>query len=235
MTDPGAFNQRPLPERLRAYALLGYVAVCLVFVLPGGSRLGSRAVWDSPHNHEQFAEWAKTLSGLGVEADADALQRGLWKLTKRYLKAHSAIMRPLAWIPEQLGFGQSWRMFSNPQSTPSRLWVEVDAGEGFVPIYVSRSREHTWQRAFFEHHRVRKLFGRIGRGGRDQAYDALARWTARRAFQELPAVSRVRVRIYTWSTPRPGPSPKFPSEPEFGRDGGHFRHEHVFARSEVGE
>lgn len=234
MSEPGLFNQRPLRERLRTFALIGYVAVCLVFVLPGGARLGSRAVWDSPHNHDQFAKWANTLSGLGIDTSAEALQQSLWKLTKRYLKTHSALMRPIAWIPMQLGFGQSWRMFSNPQTTPSRLWIEADSGNGFSPLYVSRSREHTWHRQFFEHHRVRKLFGRIGRGGRDEAYVALARWTARRAFRELPAAQRVRVRMYTWATAGPGPAPNVPNEPEFGRSRGKFRHEQVFERNEVG-
>src|SRR5690606_3515630 len=138
---------------------------------------------------------------FGVNVSGATLKQWLWGFTRRYVRAHSQLLRPVRWLPEQLGFGQSWRMFSNPQTTPSRLWVELDEGSGFEPIYVSRSTQHTWRQGFFEHHRIRKLLGRIGRGGRDGAYNSLAGWVAKRAFDEHPQAQTVRRRIYTWTTP----------------------------------
>jgi len=234
MTAPVVLPQRPWRERLRTYLLAGYVLLCLVFTLPGGSRFVNRDVWDSPHNRDQFTQWAATLNQLGFDVSAGAMKQWLWGFTRRYVRAHSELMRPLRWLPEQLGFGQSWRMFSNPQTTPSRLWVEIDDGNGFEAIYVARSTQHTWQQPFFEHHRVRKLLGRIGRGGRDAAYNALASWVAKRAFREYPQASKVRVRIYTWTTPGADSEPQFSDSPEFGRRKGKFRHELVFAREEPG-
>ncbi len=232
MADAVSFSRRPWRERLRTCALAAYILVCLAFTLPAGSRLANKQVWDSPHNAEQFTRWAHTLTGLGFEVSGAEMKRWLWDFTRRYLRTYSAVMRPLSWLPQQLGFGQSWRMFSNPQTTPSRLWVEADEGGGFAPIYVSRSSQHTWHAAFFEHHRVRKLLGRIGRGGRDAAYEALAAWTAKRVFEEYPRASRVRIRIYTWSTPGPEDAPRFSDVTEFGRKGGKFRHELTFDRGE---
>src|SRR5690606_30587874 len=113
---------------------------------------------------------------------------------------------------------------------PSRLWVELDEGSGFEPIYVSRSTQHTWRQGFFEHHRIRKLLGRIGRGGRDGAYNSLAGWVAKRAFDEHPQAQTVRLRIYTWTTPSGSAEPGFTEPPEFGRRKGKFRHERVFTR-----
>jgi hypothetical protein len=230
MTESVVPPKRPLRERLRTGALVTYFLVCLVFTLPGGSRLVNRQVWDSPHNREQFQHWAGTLEHLGFDVTGASMKHWLWGFTQRYVHAHSTLLRPLRWLPEQLGFGQSWRMFSNPQTTPSRLWVEVDDGEGYAPIYVSRSHVHTWRQPFFEHHRVRKLLGRIGRGGRDAAYGALAAWIARRAFEEYPSAAQVRVRIYTWTTPSAAAEPRFSDQPEFGRRKGKFRHELVFTR-----
>jgi hypothetical protein len=128
-----------------------------------------------------------------------------------------------------VGFGQSWRMFSNPQTTPSQLWIELDSGNGFTPIYVSRSSEHVWRHSFFEHHRIRKLLGRIGRGGKDSAYEALADWIAKRAFGDYPQAKRVRVRSYTWTTPAPDASG--PNVGEFRK--GKYHHEKLFVRKEV--
>lgn len=192
-----------------------------------------RQVWNSPHNREQFNHWSATLSRFGLDISSTRLKSELWEFTRRYVRLHSQLMRPVRWLPEQLGFGQSWRMFSNPQTTPSRLWLEVDDGHGFEPIYVSRSSEHTWRRSFFEHHRVRKLLGRIGRGGRDAAYESLARWVAKRAFQDYPNAARVRVRTYVWATPGADAQPQFSDQPEFGRHKGKFDHELVFTREGV--
>lgn len=200
-----------------------------MFTLPGGSRFTSRAVWESPHNQMQFAAWAETLTQLGIETSGPALQKRLWSATKRYSRVRDQVIEPVAWLPVQLGFAQSWRMFSNPQTTPSRLWVEVDEGHGFEPIYVSRSDVHTWRRSFFEHHRLRKLLGRIGRGGKDAAYDALAAWIADRALLDHPTAEHVRVRVETWSTPAPGSPPLRNS----GERRGEFRMEHRYDRPEA--
>jgi len=230
MSAPANSDARPWRQRLRTLTLVAYAALCLVFTLPGGSRLANRQVWDSPHNRDQFSHWASTLQKFGVNVSGATLKQWLWGFTRRYVRAHSQLLRPVRWLPEQLGFGQSWRMFSNPQTTPSRLWVELDEGSGFEPIYVSRSTQHTWRQGFFEHHRIRKLLGRIGRGGRDGAYNSLAGWVAKRAFDEHPQAQTVRLRIYTWTTPSGSAEPGFTEPPEFGRRKGKFRHERVFTR-----
>lgn len=224
----GGAARRSPTAWLRTAALLAYAVLCLLFTLPGGSRFTSRAVWESPHNKKQFAAWAETLTQLGIETSGPGLQKRLWSATKRYSQVRDQIIEPLAWLPVQLGFAQSWRMFSNPQTTPSRLWVEVDVGQGFEPIYVSRSDLHTWRRSFFEHHRLRKLLGRIGRGGKDGAYDALAAWIAKRAFLDHPMAADVRVRVETWSTPTPESPPPWGAAQQQGE----FRMERRFARPE---
>lgn len=221
-------------QRLRVLALTTYLGLCLLYTLPGGSRFTNRAVWNSAHNERQFGEWASALRHLGVDVTGAQFKAWLWSTTKRYVHVRNRMLRPLSWLTEQVGFGQGWRMFSNPQTTPSRLWVEVDEGSGFRPIYVSRSQERTWRRSFFEHHRIRKLLGRIGRGGGDAAYAALSKRIAQWAFADRPHAKRVRVRTYTWRTPSPAEPSRFSDAPEFARKGGKFRLAHVFTRSEPG-
>lgn len=219
-------TSKGLRPTLRTAALIGYGLLCLLFVLPGGSRFTSRAVWNSAHNQRQFDVWAKTLGSLGIPTTGPRLQSQLWSVAKKYSKSRDKLLRPLRWLPEQVGFGQSWRMFSNPQTTPSQLWVEVDTGKGFSPIYVSRSSEHIWRRPLFDHHRVRKLLGRIGRGGKDEAYVAFSARIAKHALADFPDAKRVRTRIFTWTTPSPNASSPDPAQ--FRR--GKFRHERTFNR-----
>ncbi len=86
-------------------------------------------------------------------------------------------------------------MFSNPQTSPSRLWVEVDQGDGFTPLFVVGSERYTWHGDFFGHHRIRKLLGRIGRAGRGPEYNELGRWLAREAAREFPDAKTLRVSV----------------------------------------
>jgi hypothetical protein len=217
---------KALRPTLRTLALVGYGLLCLLFVLPGGSRFTSRAVWNSAHNQRQFDDWARSLGSLGIRTSGTRLQAELWSFAKTYSRDRDKLLRPLRWLPEQVGFGQSWRMFSNPQTTPSQLWVEMDTGSGFSPIYVSRSNDHTWRRSLFDHHRVRKLLGRIGRGGKDEAYVALSARVAKHAFADFPNAKRVRTRIFTWATPPANTSAPQPEQLCRGT----FRHERTFNR-----
>lgn len=219
-------TRKALRPTLRTLVLTSYGLLCLLFVLPGGARFTSRAVWNSAHNQRQFDAWAKTLGSLGIHTTGPRLQSELWSVTKQYSKGRDKLLRPLRWLPEQVGFGQSWRMFSNPQTTPSQLWIEVDTGDGFNPIYVSRSGEHVWRRSLFDHHRVRKLLGRIGRGGKDEAYVALSARVAKQAFVDYADAKRVRTRIFTWTTPSAKTGAPEPGELRRGT----FRHERTFNR-----
>lgn len=207
---------------LKVGALLLYAFVCLMFATPTGSRLSNKQVWDSQHNKEEFEAWASGLGALGGNLSGREFQDALWRVTTTYLERRDRLLRPLAWMSRQLGFVQSWKMFSNPQTSPSRLWIELDSGRGFTPLFVVGSDEHTWRRDFFAHHRIRKLLGRIGRAGRAPEYKALCNWIAKAAAQDFPRAQAVRVSMYTWSTRPPNEDYKQVVEPEFGRPGGDF-------------
>lgn len=213
--------------KFRVLALLGYALLCVALATPTGSRLSNRRVWDSQHNQDEFDAWARGLNGLGFDVSGQEFQDLLWSFTNTYLKQRQLVLGPVEWAAAQLGFTQSWRMFSNPQTSPSRLWVELDTGYGFTPLFVAGSEQYTWRRDFFAHHRIRKLLGRIGRAGRAPEYDALCKWLATEAAREFPngqfpnAVA-LRISMYTWKTPPPNHPFEPPSKPELARPGGKF-------------
>lgn len=216
------------PQTLKIGALLTYVVACLLLSTPAGSRLGNRQVWDSQHNQDEFEAWATGLRALGVDVSTRDFQDLLWRVTTTYLGSRDRLMRPLSWLSTQLGFVQSWKMFTNPQTSPSRLWVELDTGKGFTPLFVVGSDEHTWRRDFFQHHRIRKLLGRIGRAGRSHEYNALGNWLARAAAHDFPRAKALRVSVYTWKTQSPDEDYELVPDPEFGRPGGRFERSKTF-------
>ncbi len=173
-----------------------YVALALWIALPGGGRLQDRSLWDHPSTQAQFRAWATLLSRFGFEADADSLRERTWSWTQRYVELRRKWVWPVHEVALQLGIDQSFRMFSNPQTVPSLLVVELDRGAGFEPIYVARSSEHRWNARQLEHHRIRKVVGRVARGGYEAQWRALTRWLARRASCDFSDGERLRVRLY---------------------------------------
>lgn len=214
--------------RLKTGALVVYAVTCLVLSSPAGSRLSNRSVWDSQHNQDEFEAWASGLRNLGLNLSGRQFQDLLWNVTNTYLDQRNHWLEPLAWVTDQLGFAQGWRMFSNPQTSPSRLWVELDQGDGFTPLFVVGSQRYTWHGEFFGHHRIRKLLGRIGRAGRGPEYNELGRWLAREAAREFPDAKTLRVSMYTWKTEPPNRTYNSVPEPELGRPGGTFARRKTF-------
>jgi hypothetical protein len=214
--------------RLKVGALVAFALVCTVLATPAGSRLNNRQVWNSQHNRDEFEAWAAGLRRVGFSLSGREFQELLWRITTNYLEHRNALLKPLRVLPEQLGFTQSWRMFSNPQTSPSRLWVELDGGSGFEPLFVLGSTQHDWHREFFEHHRIRKLLGRIGRAGRAPEYEALGKWLARKAARDFPAAKALRVSVYTWKTEPLSRPYRSETPPEFGRPGGAFKRRKTF-------
>lgn len=186
---------------VRAGCIALWLIALGVMLLPDGSRMGKRQVWKSPLNQSQFALWSATLRRAGADVSAAELERKLWAGVRRYLSFRDPLAAWVAPMNTQLGIAQGWRMFSNPQTHPARLHIDVDRGAGFETLYVSRSETYTWNRRQFDHNRMRKLVGRIARKGRDRTYNQFVDWVAQEVKREILDARRVRVRLYRWKTP----------------------------------
>ncbi len=186
----------------------GLISACLLasalLLLPGGERIGNRRVWKTELNQSQFAEWSRALGGFGVELSPREFEELLWSGVQRYLALQRPIVSALMPITTQLGTHQSWRMFSNPQTHPARLQIDVDRGQGYEPVYVSRSEEYAWRKRQFDHNRLRKMIGRLVRKGRRKTYVTFGRWVTEDFAKQYPDTQRVRVRLFRWKTPAPG-------------------------------
>jgi hypothetical protein len=216
-SDPPRGGQRPVGWRaplLPAFVAF-HVLAMLLLALPASGRLGERAVWESRENQLQFARWAKLASKLGVARDGPELEQRLWRLTQSYLSAREVLVAPFELYAEYSGVRQGWRMFSNPQSHPAYVHVELRRGASFEPIYVSRSSQYAWRGVQLDHHRVRKLFGRIARSTEQELWEQFGAWAAQRAAQDFPDALELRIWQERRATPEPGsPEPSSAPVPE---------------------
>jgi hypothetical protein len=179
--------------------LLGLLGAATM-VPPDSGRWGDRKVWRAPHNREQFKRWSQLLGKAGVRVSARDLEATAWRWARRTVAVWAPVQRPLRPFAAQLGFAQGWSMFSNPQTHPARLHIDLDRGMGFEPLYVSRSATLDWRSQQFDHNRMRKFIGRIARTGDETLYNDFARWVAVQARQDFPDAVRLRVRRYRWQT-----------------------------------
>jgi hypothetical protein len=186
-----------------------HVLTVLVLSLPGSGRLGDHSVWQSRENQLQFARWSKYSSQLGLARDGAELEELAWSLTQAYLRARRVFATPFEAYAAFAGVRQGWRMFSNPQSHPGYVHIELRRGAEFEPIYVSRSDDFDWRRAQFDHHRVRKLFGRIARSTEPALWDEFGAWAARQAAADFPDAAELRI----WQERRATAEPGMPAEP----------------------
>lgn len=199
---------RAARSQLLAGFVAFHVAAVLVLSLPGSGRLADRSVWQSRENQQQFARWAKLSEPLGVARDGPELEELSWRLTQGYLRVRRVFVAPFELYAGYFGVRQGWRMFSNPQSYPGYVHVELRRAGAFEPIYVSRSSEFTWRREQLDHHRVRKLFGRIARSTEHGLWDEFGAWAAEQAALDFPDAAELRIWQERRATPEPGSLPE---------------------------
>jgi len=176
---------------VRAALLLVHVAAIMLLALPSTARLRDRARWKDQRTQREITLWADRLQQWGFDTDPQRLEATLWETAQSYVSTRESLSRPLQPYVAVAGVGQPWGMFRSPQRRPGELHVEIDEGEGFRTIYVSRSREHAYLAEVFDHNRFRKLAGRSVR--RKRLFDHIAVWVTGRAWQDFPRARRVRV------------------------------------------
>ena len=181
----------------RAALVAGHVLAVVLLGLPSGG-VTSEAQWRSKNVKSDFAGWADALRAVGVDVSEDELAERTRRVAERYVRVRAAVASPFEIYPKVTGARQGWAMFASPQRHPAELHVDILEGKRWRPVFRSRSREHRWLATQLDHHRVRKLTGRFGRGFDRRVYDDLARYLSRRAFEDFADARRVRVRLYAW-------------------------------------
>jgi hypothetical protein len=194
------------PAWLRAWphvraALVGlHVLSLVVLSLPNEGAVHDRRRWQTANARADLRQMAERLTAWGWPTDEHQLARTLWSTGDAYLQVQRPLAAPFVGYAKLTGSRQSWQMFASPQRHPAELHVDLEQDGRWQPLYRPHTDAYAWNRRHFEHNRFRKFLGRFARGFVRSHYEQTARWIATRAAREHPEASRVRVRLWRYST-----------------------------------
>jgi len=207
---PDARARRAWPA-VRALLLAVHVFAMVALSFPSAGMVGDVRRWRRPRTQREIGLWSRRLTAWGFPITHDELDRRLWAFAQRYLAVREAVAKPFRPYVAVTGAVQSWGMFRSPQRHPGELSVEIDEGEGYRLIHLSRSDDHSWRSLQLSHNRFRKQLGRFARDG--VLFDQIGGWIAQQALADHPGAQRVRVRYSRFDAPPPeGPRREIPRE-----------------------
>ena len=178
---------------VRAALLCAVVAGNLVHAIPFPKKEvedDDEAEWRA-HDVERWHGW---LSDLG-------LWRGsLAEFHDEVLLRHNQLATVGGWVQlptrpvfRWLRSTQQWGLFGVVTEAPERLVVEVEVDGAWRMLERRLDPVYTWNDAIFRYRRVRGTWDTVKDDKPNPAYDAFCRWTARRAFADVPGATRVRI------------------------------------------
>jgi hypothetical protein len=176
-----------------------HIAAVLVLAIPDARGVASsRSAWKDPTVQAEIAAWAERLS-----MDPATLETTAYDASQTWTAAVGRLRAPVRPYSDYFGVVQTWRMFVAPDRHPAKLHVDIEEDGQWRTIHVARSDEHDWRREQFDHVRFRAVLFRYGWSRYARDYRALVGWIARRAAEDFPAATRVRVQMYGYRTPTP--------------------------------
>lgn len=204
--------RRRIPERwirrwptIRA-VLVGYHALAVLLLSfpspPAGNM--QRSAWDNPTVQNEFQLWTERLQKAGVNVTTEQFDSTLYAAAQRFLAVRQKVVAPFEPYVAVSGARQNWQLFVAPQRYPVRLEVSLrDKEKGaWRTLYASRSDEHTWRSALFEHYRMRRVV-LFTTWDKDRQFKMLSDWIAAQAARDFPDAAEVMIRQLRYRTPTP--------------------------------
>lgn len=186
---------------LRGVLVALHVLAVVVLSCPSSGQLTDARRWSSANTRVEMQRWSALLSEWGIHTTPEQLTVRLRSWAHTYARARRHIAAPLDRYAEISGVRQGWSMFASPQKVPAELHVDVREGSTWRPLVRPWDTALDWRLQARDHHRVRKILGRLARSFRQDRYEGLARWLATAAAHDFPEVHQVRVAVWRSRSP----------------------------------
>lgn len=160
-----------------------------------------KSAWNTPTVKAELAFWTEQLNAVGIDWTQKEVRGFAWDFVTEVVPLRKKVLGPFLPYYRYCGTWQSWTMFVAPQTHPARLVVEVDHGDGWETVFETRSSEHGWNRAFFDHDRLRAATFRYSWKSYQTHYESFATYVARELVAEDPGIERVRTSWARYKTP----------------------------------
>ncbi|MDG1479562.1 MAG: hypothetical protein P8R54_08220 [Myxococcota bacterium] len=191
----------PLPAfwpHLRALLVTAHIIAVFAVAFPSPTGGMNRSTWKNPTVQAEMAAWGARLS-----IPPDELEANLWTLAKTFMEGRKVVLAPFQPYYSHAGTHQAWHMFVAPHRNPARLHIDIDRGEDWETIYISRDPTLTWKAPLLDHNRARAALFRYSWRHYRGSFRKLGQWLASEAASDFPRADRMRLRWYRYQTPTP--------------------------------
>lgn len=213
---------------IRAAILALVLVVEGVTALPIPHTVRKRDFAQEPVAVEEIETQRALLARLGIHLSHAEIVDGLYVSGSAWAGLYGRATKPLGPLFRVLGIGQSWGLFTYPDTFPHQLIVEVRKSKTgpWELWYAGLDAEHAWMRDVLTYRRVRGVYdGQTTKPG--ASWNNITRWLAARACVADADVQYVRVSFRRFHTVRPDQAAD-PSTEE-------LRHVRLWARAQVTE
>lgn len=184
-----------------AIVLLGHG----IYALPIPEPISTTDV-KNPQRQRDIEVWRGLLRSLGLDIPLERVEGALVSTTKGLSKIHRTLKAPFKPAFELVGANQSWALFASASTTPDRLVVQIDRGNGWETVMRRLDPCCSWREDQLEYRRLRGVWDGQQRSMR-AGYKGLTKWIARQAMRDAPDAQKVRVylersvSVYPWEPP----------------------------------
>ncbi len=183
-------------------ALVLFVEGITALPIPHGVQ--KRALSEEPVATEEIEAQRVLLAEVGIHVTHAQLVDWAFASGTLWSSGYDAVMKPFNTLFRVLGIGQSWGLFTYPDTFPHQLVVEVRRSHTgpWERLYAGLDPDHAWKHDILTYRRIRGVYdGQTDKPG--PSWNNLTRWLAARACGEDPDVAFVRVSFRRFHTVRP--------------------------------
>ncbi len=177
---------------MRAAFVALHLFFVLILALPNPVVEGDKV--ETPGVQMWFDRTHSRVVELGIDIDREVFEQRLLTLAWGYKSARDVVMKPANTYGLWTGARQSWRMFGDVPQESARMVIERLSENGrWEPVYVPRSREANWRRAFFEQERMRSLVNQFAHEKARSAWKRLGRRLRPMLVEDFPEAEGFRM------------------------------------------
>ncbi len=191
-------------EHLRG-AVLAAVVLVNAFAASPLPRNVQRSQYDTPLAREEVGRWRSTLASVGIAYTEDELIDASYTWGRGLSELRRAGLAPFTDLFRLTGTGQSWGLFTYPDTFPHQLLVWTRTGDEapWRLRYAALDREHAEDVDVLAYRRIRGVYD-AQTSRPTKAWPRIAAWIARRALLADASATHARVGFYRRHSLAPG-------------------------------
>ncbi len=186
-------------------AILAAVVLVNGFAASPLPRNVQRSQYDTPLAREEVARWRSTLASVGIVRTEAELIDASFTWGSGLAEIRRAGMTPFTDLFRLTGTGQSWGLFTYPDTFPHQLVVWTRRGDDapWELRYAGLDRAHTDDVDVLAYRRIRGVYD-AQTSRPTKAWPRVAAWIARRALVADASATHARVGFYRRHSLAPG-------------------------------